>query len=67
MNDTLTIKKISGCARCGGDHERVTASRMTQPFAPAEAAPMIWTHWAACPTNGEPILIGGITVVPDPA
>lgn len=30
---------------------------MAHPFAPAEASGLAWTHWAPCPTNGDPILI----------
>lgn len=56
-SDTLHVNGITGCARCGGDHEHVEARRMAQPFAPAEAGGLTWTHWAPCPTNGDPILI----------
>lgn len=56
-DDTLHIRQIVGCARCGGGHERVEARRMAQPFAPPEAGGLVWTHWVPCPTNGDPILI----------
>lgn len=30
--------------------------RLEQPFAPPEAAGIEWTHWAPCPSNGQPLL-----------
>lgn len=48
--------KVVGCARCGGDHD-VTPRKLVQPFAPPECAPVVWTHWAPCPTNGDPIMV----------
>ena len=57
MLDTLHITAITGCACCGGNHEHLDARRMAQPFAPAEAGGLTWTHWAPCPMNGDPILI----------
>lgn len=48
--------KISQCARCGDDHDDVEPKLMAQPFAPPEADGLAWTHWAPCPTNGDPIL-----------
>lgn len=61
-DEPLTIAHITGCARCGGSHEGIVARRMARPFAPAEAfdpqrGQLTWTHWALCPTNGDPILI----------
>lgn len=56
-DEPLTIARVTGCARCGGSHEDVIARRMVRPFAPAEAGGLTWTHWAPCPTNGDPILI----------
>lgn len=55
--DTITCVKLAGCARCGGTHEHVTFRPMAKPFAPPEANGMAWTHWAPCPTNGDPILL----------
>ena len=45
--------KVTGCARCGKSH-------LVEPSAlerPAIISDVRITHWAACPTNGEPILI----------
>lgn len=52
----LLIKNIKACARCGEDHAEVTALPLARQFEPPEAAPIVWTHWAPCPTNGDPIL-----------
>jgi hypothetical protein len=60
MSDGLTVGTgadgsysvaVSSCARCHGDHESVQFVRLTYP---TEQSGM--THWAKCPTNGEPIL-----------
>jgi hypothetical protein len=51
---------IRGCARCHGDgHADLTFEPFTHPFE----APDGWTatHWAPCPTNGEPILMAIIS------
>lgn len=52
----LTIKTIRKCPRCGDDHTSVEAMPLHRAFVPPEAGGIIWTHWAACPTNGDPIL-----------
>jgi hypothetical protein len=47
---------ITGCARCEGEgHENMTWEPLTHPIEDSDGA--LWTHWAACPTNGEPILM----------
>jgi hypothetical protein len=53
----LTISNIKYCARCGGDHDKLEARPLAQPFAPSEAVGTTWTHWATCPTNGDPIMV----------
>lgn len=53
----LEVRNIKHCARCGGDHVLILAMPLTRPFAPEEAGGVAWTHWAPCPTNGEPILV----------
>jgi hypothetical protein len=52
---TITIDQ-SGCARCHGPgHEQITFRRLTFPVVDDGGSE--WTHWALCPTNGEPILL----------
>lgn len=48
---------IVGCARCHGEgHEALTFEPLAHPV-PVNGG-MDLTHWAPCPTNGEPILLG---------
>lgn len=62
--DTYTTS-MPGCARCHGGHESVTFRRLTYPFRVyvtdnddgSVLADVEMTHWAPCPTNGEPILM----------
>jgi hypothetical protein len=55
MPDSYTTS-IKGCARCHGDgHEDLTFEPLTHPMPlPGDFPPL--THWATCPTTGEPIL-----------
>lgn len=47
---------LQGCARCdGAGHPGLTFTPLTYPFELEEEMP--FTHWAPCPTNGEPILM----------
>lgn len=51
----ILVNGIDNCARCGGNHtEGVWFFRFTYPIQDKDGT--LWTHWAACPTNGEPIL-----------
>lgn len=53
----LPYLTVSGCSRCGEDHAHLPIDRLHRAHAPPEAAPVEWSHWATCPTNGQPILI----------
>jgi hypothetical protein len=45
-----------GCARCGADkHLQLTYLPFTHHIDVGDG--FIATHWAPCPTNGEPILL----------
>lgn len=44
---------LTGCARCGGDHSVLVFRRLARGQTGVEH----YTHWARCPTNGEPILM----------
>jgi len=47
---------LIGCARCHGEgHENITWQPLTFPVPDTDGTE--WTHWAPCPTNGEPILM----------
>lgn len=56
LGDWSTYMRISitGCARCGNDHKDLEFHQLTQPMVDADGT---WTHFALCPTNGEPILL----------
>ncbi len=43
---------VVNCARCEENHTNLSFSRFTN--APKKS---LYTHWALCPTNGEPILM----------
>lgn len=51
---------LTGCARCHGEgHPQITFQPLTHPFtAEPGVAAYTFTHWAPCPANGEPILLG---------
>ena len=46
----VVVKRLVGCARCGRVHRNLSFATLTQPCG-------LLTHWAPCPTNGEPILL----------
>jgi hypothetical protein len=53
------VQSVVGCARChGGGHEDVRWEPLTHP---AETGDVTFTHWAPCPTNGQPILVAVVT------
>lgn len=50
------ISDLTGCARCHGEgHKDVHWRKLTFPYVEDSGTAM--THWAPCPTNGEPILM----------
>ena len=53
---------VRGCARCGGDHNELEWELLERPIVDSG---VIWTHWCACPANGQPILMrnGGTQIV----
>lgn len=60
----MTIEEtyfITGCARCGGDHE-ATFKPLTNPIVTTEVT---FQWWAPCPVNGEPIVMCQVDDVSD--
>lgn len=56
MSEPVIID-LNGCARCRGDgHEGLFFYELTYPVE-NENEEVIATHWARCPTTGEPILM----------
>lgn len=49
--ETISFDK---CARCGEPHKNVTFKPLARPMPNEPSEP--FTHWAPCPTNGEPLL-----------
>jgi hypothetical protein len=47
---------VSGCARCGGNHENIAAKPFTKPVKD-DNGDITATHFATCPTLSEPILV----------
>ncbi len=54
MAKGLLRTDIKACARCGAGHPGLEFAGLTRPVV---AGPYAWTHWAACPANGEPLLL----------
>jgi hypothetical protein len=55
------VVDLRGCARCHGDgHKQLVFRPLTHPVEMGDGTMTHWamTHWAPCPTNGEPILMG---------
>lgn len=48
---------VKSCARCGKDHQNVTFRPLAKPMAPDNAGGRVWSHYATCPTTGEPIMM----------
>lgn len=48
---------VGSCARCGKDHTAVTFQPFARPIRKDGDGPVRYTHWAPCPSNGEPILL----------
>lgn len=49
---------IRACARCNGSHDALLFRTLSSPmdFGAGEGR-TIYTHWALCPDNGEPIIL----------
>ncbi|MBF6618819.1 MAG: hypothetical protein ITG02_01130 [Patulibacter sp.] len=55
MSAQITSARLLSCARCGGDHADVEWQPLERPVL--EDGKTVATHWAPCPTNGQPILM----------
>lgn len=51
---TATVD-VGGCARCGGDHDDLTFHPLAANIE--EDGHVLATHWARCPSNGQPVLM----------
>lgn len=70
MAEPNLTRNIQHCARCHQDHQQLTFRKLTNPVRifedidkPKNSAftrnptTQLYSHWAPCPTNGEPILM----------
>lgn len=58
MSAEAFTSDLVGCARCHGDgHPALRWEPLTHPVPSDVEGDPPWTHWAPCPTNGEPILM----------
>ena len=48
------LTEVTDCARCGRDHPIVVLQPLTRPVV---AGNRKFTAWAACPHNGQPIMV----------
>jgi len=55
MRAGALTEHIVECARCGRDHRYVTFKLLVNPVS--HEGRLIATHWAPCPTYGDPILL----------
>ena len=66
MRDPV-ITSMNCCARCQKEHKELSFNKLTHPIIGenqtgtmdlyAGPRPVLFTHWALCPENGEPILM----------
>jgi hypothetical protein len=47
---------VTGCARCGGTHERLDWHKFERPIETLDGGGR-FDYWAGCPSNGDPILL----------
>ena len=64
-----TKKDIGTCSRCGREHGEIMFKKLAKPIQLFEdtrvrkaaffsnPSAIMYTHWAPCPTTGEPILM----------
>jgi hypothetical protein len=45
---------LRSCARCYGDHAAMWWVAFVHPIVDEDGT--TWTHWATCPTTGDPVL-----------
>lgn len=56
----LTSVDVYGCSACGGDHPGLELQPYERPVVADGSAVGVVTHWAPCPTTGEPLLMGEV-------
>lgn len=57
MSQPSFVIDLKGCARCDADgHKDLKFTRFRLPVIVSGRAMVRYSHWAICPTTGEPIL-----------
>lgn len=59
MNDVI-VTSIKGCARCHDEgHDDLPFEKLDHPVTlyVEGVGPVEASHWSACPTNGQPIML----------
>lgn len=54
-NEDSITTTVGNCARCGNDHVDIVFRQFTSPVMSSDD--IEFSHYALCPTNGEPILM----------
>lgn len=55
MSGEVKVKGFKNCARCGGEHGPMSFAPLGVPMS--RKGVVTHTHWASCPSTGEPILL----------
>jgi hypothetical protein len=59
--ESVIVRKLSKCSRCGGTHLGISCKRLSKPADPYciknSQDFFIYRYWTVCPTNGEPLLL----------
>lgn len=63
MSEPLIID-LDRCGRCGAGHPGLELRKLSHPADTGRG--IIFTHWAPCPVNGEPILHASSIIYPAP-
>lgn len=50
LDKKRVLINVRNCARCGGNHKKLEFTKLT---IEGERH----SHWAPCPTNGEPVML----------
>lgn len=51
----ILMAGVGNCARCGMNHQSLRFERLLHEIRDSDGT--VWTHWARCPTNGQPVLL----------
>lgn len=56
--ETIMLRKVQNCSRCGGLHLEIVAKKLLHPVKIDENGENIsYNYWAMCPVSFDPILV----------